>query len=262
MKRKSFVCMTVFIVSLAVGIAAPGNATAYSAPVSVLFIGNSYTRFNDLHRVVAEMGRSLGYDIRTDRHTIGGGSFADHRWNSETLRKIASRKWGVVVLQNHSLAPSLRPEDVWRESVPDARALAERIRDNSPSARIIYYETWGRRDGIKGRHCWYYSKVCTFHGHTRALRTGYRIYQRATGGEIASVGTNWWRIVYDRRGVRPFGYRALWVRDGSHPSRLGSYLAAATILRTIIRAPVSGSRYTAGLPSGTARYLLQVVDAP
>lgn len=262
MIRKSFACMVALIISLASGIASPGNAEARRAPTYVLFIGNSYTQFNDLHRVVSEMGWSLGYDIRTDEHTVGGASFADHWRSPEARKKIASRKWGVVVLQDHSLAPGLKPRDVWRLKLPYARALAALVKESHAATKIVYYETWGRRDGVRGRHCWSYPGACTFHGHTRALRTGYRIYQRATGGDIAPVGSNWWRIVHDRRGVRPFKPRALWVRDGSHPSRLGSYLAAGTILRTIIRLPVSGSRYTAGLPEGTARYILQVVDAP
>lgn len=259
MKRVPIVPLSVFFACLAATLALAGHGEAAVAPIRVLFIGNSYTLYNDLPRMVAEMGRSLGYDVRPATRAVGGASFAYHRRSAKTLEKIGAERWDAVILQNFSLAPGLRPEDVRRGSLSDAVFLAQRIMRADPAARIIYYATWGRRDGDRS-HCRYYPRICAYDGHTAALQEGYRIYREATGGLIAPVGINWQRVVHDNPAERPFAPRSLWVRGGSHPSRLGSYLAAATILKTIIAAPVSGASYTAGLPTETALYLLRIAD--
>lgn len=251
----------VLMAVLAAMSAAAGSGRADMTPIRVLFIGNSYTMFNDMPDMLAEMGRGLGYDIRPEVRAVGGASFADHRRSAETLQVIADERWDVVVLQNHSLAPGLRPRDVRAQSVPDARFLAGRIKDNDPATRIIYYATWGRRNG-NADDCPSYPKVCTFDGHSATVQRGYRLYQQATGGDIAPVGTNWQRVVHDHAFERPFAASRLWLDDGSHPSRLGSYFAAATILRAIIKSPIGPSDFTAGLPPDAAAYLRRIADTP
>lgn len=255
--RMFFACVA--LSAIAVAFCAEGNVRADAAPMRVLFIGNSYTLFNDMPETVAAMGRSLGYDIRPEVCAVGGASFADHRRSAKTLEAIASEPWNAVVLQDYSLDPGARPAEVRKRSLPEARALASLIRKNRASTRIIYYATWGRRIGDLV-HCLTYPKVCTFDGHTSALKRGYRMYQQATGGAVASVGANWQRVVHDSPSRRPFAPGALWLNDGSHPSPLGSYLAAATILRELISVPVGPSDYSAGLPPTTAKYLRDIAD--
>ena len=50
-------------------------AKASKQPIKVLFIGNSYTNYNDMALTVAELGRDLGYDIQPTVRTVGGTSF-------------------------------------------------------------------------------------------------------------------------------------------------------------------------------------------
>ena len=76
----------------------------------------------------------------------------------------------------------LKPADVLSGSVPNAVSLVDAIRAENPDARIVYFNTWGRRDG-DALNCSYYSLVCSFAGHTQALAEGYAQYQAATGQE-------------------------------------------------------------------------------
>lgn len=247
-------CTTIVAVLLCAAV-----TQAQGKPMRVLFIGNSYTMFNDMPNTVAEMGRSLGYDIRPEVRGIGGASLSQHRRSAKTLRALMDGRWDAVILQDHSLRPSKHPVEVRAKALPDVRFLAQVARKHSPAARIIYYATWGRRDGDQV-NCPVRSIVCSYDGHTEALRRGYAMYQAATGGRIASVGTVWQRVVHDRSGARPFDANRLWVNDGSHPSRYGSYLAAATLLRTLIGVPIATASYCGNLPCDAASYLRRAAD--
>lgn len=259
MRQKTFAPLSVIAVVVAFAICNMGAVKAEAAPIRVLFIGNSYTAFNDMPVMVAQMGSSLGHNIIPEMRTVGGASLDDHRRSSETLSIIASQRWDVVVLQDHSISPSQRPEHVRRYALPDVRFLAQAIRSNHPQTKIIYYQTWGRRRGDE-LDCFRFPRICSYRSHVNALRTGYRMYRDATGGVIAPVGDVWDRVVRDSARRRPFNARSLWLNDGSHPSRIGSYLAAATILRAIISAPVSPAEFESDLPSNVASYIRRMVD--
>ena len=237
-----------------------GKGCSKSESIKVLFIGNSYISANSLPALLEQMACSLGYKIEHDSYTPGGAWFKNHKDDPATLVKINSENWDFVVLQNQSQAPGWKPVDVKIQSLPNAQTLVNQIKANNAQSKIIYCATWARQHG-DSQNCNYYSRVCTFTGHTAALKEGYDIYQTSTGGLIAPVGTYWQFIVQDSKVNRPFDANNLWSEDGGHPSLIGSYLAAAAILKQIISAPVSSSDFTAGLDSETASYILSVVDS-
>lgn len=232
-------------------------------PYRVLFIGNSYTASNGMPRTMESLGRSLGFNLAVTARTIGGVGLDVHLRNARTHQAIASGPWDAVVLQDFSLTPGLPLKIVNDVGLPAVVEIVRLIRATSPKARIIYYETWGRREGDL-RNCAWSPEVCTFHGHTAALQRGYALYRRMTGGEIAPVGSVWQRVTHDSLRWRPFDRDALWVRrrDGrydKHPSRIGSYLSAAVILRTIAGHSLEAGKYLPGLDP-TSAYLLQAAD--
>lgn len=227
--------------------------------IKVLFLGNSYTSTNSLPVLVENIACSLGYKIEHDSYTPGGASFGNHVNDPVALSKINSEKWDFVVLQNQSQIPAFKNE-IKNKSLPDAQMLVRQIKENNAESKIIYFATWGRKNGDQ-QNCAYYQPLCTFEGHTVALKEGYDVYQSSTGGLIAPVGSYWQFIVQDSKINRPFEADDLWSKDGNHPSLIGSYLAAATILKQIISAPVSSTEFTAGLDINTVKYILSVVDS-
>ena len=74
-------------------------------PLKVLFIGNSYTSFNDLPGLVAALADAGGQKIEVGRHTRGGCTFERHVMKEGALKKIAAEPWDVVVLQEQSMRP-------------------------------------------------------------------------------------------------------------------------------------------------------------
>jgi hypothetical protein len=235
-----------------------GDDDSEPESIHVLFIGNSYTSSNSLPGLVSQFAGGMGDSMVYDSYTPGGYWFEDHKDDPATLEKINSRDWDFVILQNQSQVPGWRPAAVTANSLPNAQALVDLILNNNADTIVIFFETWGRKNG-DAQNCGYYPLVCTFDGHAEALITGYGIYADDTGGEIAHVGTAWRSIVDD--GGTPFPSDNLWSGDGSHPSLHGSYLAAAVIYGTIFLSSVTGNNYTAGLDTADAAYLQQQAEA-
>ena len=227
------------------------------ADVSILFIGNSYTYFNALPKMVYKMAASAGEDAYYSSVTFSGVGFDVHKDNQTTIEKIQSHPWDYVVLQNQSQTPSMRPEDVTAKSLPNAQALVDMIKANDSDTKVIYYQTWGRRGGDKEGEQ-YYPLVGTFDGHTQALREGYALYQAATGGEIAPVG-DVWQDVFNASDI-PFSKNSLWIFDRSHPTIKGSYLAGLTLFEAIFDRPVVDVSYDSALSASNAQWLRNRID--
>jgi hypothetical protein len=67
--------------------------------------------------------------------------------------------------------------------------------------------------------------------------------------EMAPVGNAWYAAYVERPGLN------LWDRDGRHPNRAGSYLAAYVFYGHLTGRDPAGSRFTAGLDPADARFL-------
>ncbi len=106
----------------------------------ILFIGNSFTFFNDLPaQVSAVLGCEAGRSLR------GGAYLHDHLNEADELftltREALKTPWDYVVLQEQSRNAFANPED-YQHSVA---ALCALIRENG--AKPVIYETWAYRKG-------------------------------------------------------------------------------------------------------------------
>lgn len=222
-----------------------------------LFLGNSYTGANSLSSLVAGFAAADGRMVDEQSRNPGGARFSTHAESGTSQNLIRSRAWDAIVLQNQSQVPGWRPNDVRALSLPYAQALASIAREGGRDPLLLYFVTWGRRDG-DGDNCDYYPLVCTFEGHTDALQEGYEIYRDETGGELATAGWAWANVRADPD--VPFDPTDLWKSDGSHPSLSGSFLTAAVIFAKLFDAPVRDVPYTAGLDDGDAAYLRDLAE--
>src|SRR5437870_3915236 len=71
-------------------------------PISVLFIGNSYTFFNNLPRLVSALSMNEDRPLRTESVTQGGYTLEHHWQDGKALAAIQQGGWDYVVLQEHS----------------------------------------------------------------------------------------------------------------------------------------------------------------
>ena len=182
-----------------------------SRRLAVLFIGNSYSFGvpKAFSKIAAEHGKS----VRVGHSTFGGWTLARHAEYEPTLEKIRRGDWDVVVIQEHSEVPAMRP---WRRNpkmFPPLRKLVMEAR--AQGAIPVLYQTWGRRDGdpkLRGD---------SFQAMTGRLREGYRAAAQNAGNlVVVPVGDAWEREMLAGHGTQ------LFMPDGSHPTSEGNALTA------------------------------------
>lgn len=211
----------------------------------VLFIGNSYTYANNLPQMVADIALSKSDTVVYDSSTPGGFTFQMHCANSITWQKIRSQKWDVVVLQAQSQEPAFSPTQVMSQTYPYAKQLCDSIRSANACTEIMFYMTWGRKNGDMS-NCSTYSPVCTYNGMQARLRESYTLFKDSFMTSMAPVGVAW------KNFRNSFPLIDLYVPDESHPSVHGTYLAACVFYSSIFKKTTAGSNYYSTIPSNEA----------
>ena len=190
-----------------------------AAPVRVLFIGNSYTYYHSMPRMVEELAQAAGQEIEIRAFTRGGSTLLEMELHPE-LRGYLNERWDYVVLQEHSTLGFSSWNGELGVNDPSyflqgARLLAQRAK----SAKLILFLTWARK---------YHPE---FQPH---LDHAYAQASRELNATVAPVGRAW-------AGVRAAQSNLeLYDPDGTHPSVNGSYLTACVIMRTIFNHPCTG----------------------
>ena len=239
--KKSILSLTLLFVSI-------GKFVAQDT-LSVLFIGNSYTSYNNLPLLVKNLSTSAGKTLNIDSNMPGGYLMSSHLNDATTLSKISQGNWDYVILQEQSQIPTIefiRDNDMY-PAMTDLKSVIEQY---NPCAKIITYMTWGRRFG--GQQCdpsgTYCSPVFANFNHMQdSLTSAYLEISELLNIQCAPVGVTWQNILNDTTLVLHSG-------DNSHPNIDGSYAAALNIFSSIWKQGTSGLTYTAGLSNQLAQY--------
>ena len=86
----------VLLLAAAVAIASVLQASAGAAPLRILFIGNSYTYFNNLPEVVEQLAAARHRPVETKMVAPGGWRPADHWEKGDARAALAGGQWDVV----------------------------------------------------------------------------------------------------------------------------------------------------------------------
>lgn len=186
---------------------------ASRSELAVLFVGNSYSF--GVPKAFSKAADARGKKVRTGHATYGGWTLARHAENQATLNKIRSGRWDIVVIQEQSRIPAMSARKRATIMFPPLRLLVTAARDHG--AVPVLYQTWGRRDGDPDL------RNDDFRSMNRRVREGYQAAARDTGGVvIVPVGDAW------DAALAAEGGSSLFMDDGSHPSRRGDEVTAAT----------------------------------
>lgn len=197
-------------------------AAGAAPPDRVLFIGNSLTYWNDLPLLVEAMAAHRGVTLVCESVTRADASLEDH-WGPKVRDVVREGAFKYVVLQQ---GPS---------SMPDSRAnlrewtkrFAEEIR--GAGAIPALYMVWPDR-----------SRRAFF----PLVIESYRLANDDVKGLLLPAGEAWlqaWQAEPDLDFYSP---------DNLHPSRLGSYAAAATIMSGLTRVSPLGLPHRLKLRNG------------
>ena len=173
--------------------------------LSILFIGNSHTYYNDMPHLVQLRAEDEGCGCRVAMLAHPNWFLSQHAEEPEARFNILYGKYDYVVLQEH--AHPFGPE----ESFLNAAITLNEIMREAGSTPIIY-ECWAKKDEPELQD--HMNKV---HQHVAD----------EIGALLAPVGEYWW------------GYKESWpdlemyAEDGQHASPAGSDFAAKYIWETI-----------------------------
>ena len=140
---------------------------------------------------------------------------------------------------------------VAREVYPAARTLDSLVHVASPDARVIFYMTWGHKNGNRFPIP-EYPPANSYGTMQERLITSYLEMAYDNDAWCAPVGMAWRRV----RAERP-DY-VLYAQDCFHPGPLGSYLAANVIFTTIYGKPYQ-TACTLDFPAEQAEYIVSLI---
>ena len=211
----------------------------YDSRIKVLFIGNSYTFYNDLPEMFRKLMEAGGYEVLVGQSTYGGWSLSNHITASETTDKIANTAWDYIILQEQSVVT--HPEISMYPAVREINKLVESI-----GAKTVLFMTWGRKDGLVSAGYPDYQKM--------QAQIANNYYQIADELDltVVPVGLVWQNVRTEYPEIR------LWNPDGSHPSKAGSYLAACVFYEVLTGESPEGLNYMAGLPEEDAKIIQHI----
>lgn len=187
--------------------AQPASVPA-QAPAQVLYIGNSYTFYHDMPATVSAMGDAEGSprEIEAKVIAVSSATLQGHWETGTVLSALRAQKWDYVVLQEHSLGALEDKEQMYKY----IRLFDKEIKRSG--AKTVLLLTWARRDSPENQ---------------AVIDAAFGAIAAETGALVAPAGPAW-QIA--RRSAPEL---ALYDQDGSHPSRLGSYLAACVLYITL-----------------------------
>ena len=171
--------------------------------LKVLFVGNSYTYFNNLPHLVSVISDSTKTKLITKKTVIGGSWLYQH-WNGlrglKTKEIIEQGDFDAVVLQEYSMGAIDYPDSL-RKYVP---LFADLIR--STGAKPYLFQVWARE------------KVPQY---IQELNQEYEAVAQKNDVTLVHVAKGWDMA----RNLRSSS--ALFAPDGTHPSALGTFISAA-----------------------------------
>ena len=217
----------------------------------VLWIGNSYTFFNDLPTTVREIAESKGMHLNITSIVKGGEHLKGHLKNPRLTEALKRGHWDYVIIQEFSSAPAADTRTVARDVYPYARTIDSLALKHSPQAKVIFYMTWGHKYGNVYDSA--YKLDDDYESMQERLKTSYLEMTYDNNAWCAPVGMAWREI----RHTHP--EYILYNADCFHPSPLGSYLAANVIFATIWQRPYQTS-VTKDLPADQAEVIQQTAQ--
>ena len=211
----------------------------------VLFIGNSYTYVNNLPQLIASIAEAEGDTVIFSANLPGGSTFHNHLNNSTTVSLIQQGGWDYVVLQGQSQEPSFPDGQFYSDTYPYAQQLCEMVGQNNPDAKVVFYMTWGRKNGDQG-NCPYFPPLCTYEGMDSLLYLRYMTMAEDFDAEVSPVGALWYYLRDHHPEIE------LYASDGSHPSLAGSYAAACSFYSVLFQKNPRNIAFNPGIEEGQA----------
>ena len=138
----------IFTVVLSEYTTAYAEGSTAQKTVKVLFVGNSFTKRNRLHKIFKGIAKADGVKVKAKRLAFGGyklRKFASSKTKAgKKLRKLLKKDWDYVVLQGYS---SEFVKSYNKNTYKAVSKLIGMVRDSG--AEPVLYMTWAKESGMK-----------------------------------------------------------------------------------------------------------------
>ena len=197
----------------------------------VLFVGNSFTYWNNIPGIAEEIGKSLGMGIECESITKGSQKLIDTANASNEIgalleTALTTKKYTHIVLQEQSTLPVKN----YSQYVEAVKKIAKRIEQTQDSPEVYLYSTWGYTNMCEGGE--------TIPQCEARLRDATFQCAIETGLKATYVGEAFSKA-YDQYADKAF----LYCSDAKHPSYAGSFLSAATHIASMFQVDVRESGF-------------------
>ncbi len=229
MKTSIFLKYLILLISLL------SISTSYTqvSPTSVLFIGNSYTHYNNMPEIFNAFAVEKGISVNVEMSAKSNHTCKMHCEREEMFDKIKSKKWDYVVIQGFSRELCHDPEYLDTSFVPYFNRIIDSVYSNYSCTNVLLYMTWGYNNGIHDNE-----ECGTFIKMGDKIAKGYQYIADLYSLPIVPVGLVW-RSVHLSHPEYP-----LYNVDDMHPSETGSFLIASTFFSSIFKTiPADSSNY-------------------
>jgi len=185
--------------------------------MKVLFIGNSYTYFNDMPKLFENLSRENGKDVQVFSVTCGGHKLCEYAGGDDEytrqIDELMKTHWfDVCFLQEHSFMP-ITNYDLFIQGL---MGLVNKLKP--VVGKFILYETWGRKSGCPKLE----ELATTNKDMTFRLADAYYNASQVINTQVSYVGLNFYDVYSQKTEME------LYNEDMTHPSYTGSCLAALT----------------------------------
>lgn len=207
------------------------SSKAEKSSYKILFIGNSFTYYNDIDDVCESLGQSLGMDISCHKFAVGSQKLAqsadpENELGAQIAADLeAHHDYTDIVLQEQSTTPL----SSYSSFLSGVAKLQKKIQATQDNADIHLYETWGYSDMSGG-----YESI---RAGEEALREAYRKAGSVLEIDVSYVGKAFTYVLENHPEIN------LYWGDNKHPSFAGTYLSAATQLCAISGIDVRASTF-------------------
>lgn len=250
----------------------------------VLLIGNSLTYFHDMPQTLQKMVLETNPEIKIEQSTFAGMSLNAHLSDiitsttdnevntrkkkndelTETEKKIAQRKWDMIVLQTGTVGVLIPENREYKVS----NAISEiKTMVNNLNCKFILFSTWPSLDRYPKQYCYpaaliektlpkseYCSPVMmNISQEVNEINKSYEALAKGNDLIQSSHGTKFYEVVIRHPEINLYD-------DESHPSPYGSFLNACIFYRMLTGKKASELLYNGDIEAEKAKILKSIAD--
>lgn len=214
-----------------------------SQPMRILFIGNSYTHFNEMPNILQNLTEQKGLKVDIQMSAVSNQTLKMQSERPELFEKINSQKWDYVILQGFSREMAFDKAYIDTNVVPYVNVIVDSIYSRNSCANVLFYQTWGYDGGFHAD-----SMDWSFQQMSDQIQQGYLYLASKFDLPIVPVGKVWETVKENHPDIN------LYQDDHQHPSLFGSYLTACSFYVSLFKTHPE-VEYYAGLEKSKAELL-------